>query len=185
MESPPKSRLFLWLAWNNGQKRKLNGLGPLAGASCVNVVRKQWIMYCYIVLYLRLSGMNHYNYFWNKKWDQSNFVDFFSNGYLINMKKDSRFFLSLWILKNSTIFQGMELNTDQESHKIWASIKVIWNPLKEKYQRILEKPNLQKHANLWGSALFMQLQNTNLKHETNGIGLNQMLNLNILYIFPP
>ena len=112
MEIPPKSRLFLCLAWENRQKRNLNGPRPLASESCVNVVRKQWIMYRSIVLYLRLSGMYYYNYFWNKQMGSIKFGWlFFSNGYVINMKNISRFFLDLWLLKNSIIFQGTKLIT--------------------------------------------------------------------------
>ena len=48
---------------------------------------------------------------------------FFFNGYLINLKNLSRFFLALWFLKNSMIFQGTELNTAQKTHKIQSSIK--------------------------------------------------------------
>jgi len=70
------------------KKRNMNGPGPLAGASCVNVVRKQWIMYWYIVLYLRLSARNYYNYLWNKQMGSVKFGSlFFSNDYLINLKK--------------------------------------------------------------------------------------------------
>ena len=87
--------------------------------------------------------MNYYNYFWNKQmWSVKFCWLFFSNGYLINLKKISRVFLALWLSKNSMIFQGMKLNTTQKAHKIWVSFKGSWNPLKEKYQRILEKPNL-------------------------------------------
>ena len=100
LESPPKSRLFLWLPWDNGQKMNLNGLGPMVGASCVNAMRKQWIMYWSIVLYLRLSGMNYYNYFLNRQMGSLKFGWlFFSNWYLINMKKLSRFCLALWLSK--------------------------------------------------------------------------------------
>ena len=143
MESPPKSRLFLSLAGDNGQKRNLNGPRPPAGSFCVNVVRKQWIMCWSIVLYLRLSGRNYYNYFWNKQMGSVNFGWLvFSNGYLINLKKISRFLLALWLSKNSMIFQGTKLNTSQEAHKIRVSFKGSWNPLREKSQRILKKPNL-------------------------------------------
>ena len=45
-------------------------------------------------------------------------LNFFSNGYLINLKKLSRFFLALWLSKNSLIFQGMKLNIAQAAHKI-------------------------------------------------------------------
>ena len=119
LESPPKSRVFLCLAWDTGQKRNLNGPGSLTGASCVNVVRKQWITYLSIVLYLRLSRRNYYNYLLNKQmWLVKFGWLFFSNGYMINMKKISRFSLSLWISKNSFIFQGTKLNIAQAAHKI-------------------------------------------------------------------
>ena len=125
------------------EKKEFEWSWAPAGASCVNVVRKQWTMYWSIFLYLRLSGMNYYNYFWNKQMGSVKFGWLsFSNGYLINMKKLSRFFLALWLSKNSMIFQGIELNTAQATHKIWASFKGSWKPLKEKSQRILEKPNL-------------------------------------------